>query len=620
MTLARHILLAAGAGLAAAGLTAVFAPDSVPEPEAATLLVAATGVAALAAGAAAAFDRFRGDADHLDLPPRGDQPAVAVPGDDAERRRRSAGWDDDDLRADLRETAVAALARYAGVERDEARDQLDRGDWTGDPDAAALFGDGRISTRDHVRSLLTGEPPVRRRARCAIDAVYALATGDEPSGDVDPEPTAADPAADWPAPDETGVRRTGRWRGARALALLAVGVGVVLARPGLLLAGAVWVAVAGYARVADAPAVELDARRSVSDPEPDPGDEVEVEVWLRNAGDATLPDLRLVDGVPPGLAVTDGSPRLATALRPGKAASFSYTVTAARGGHEFDPAFALARGFPGAGERAVRVEVDGDGAVTCVSEFAPATPPLRDAVTRVVGRGAAAPAAGGVEFHSLREYRPGDPVARVDWARLARTGDLATVAVREPRTASVVLAVDARAAAYVAPDPDSPPAAERCVEGAGAAAAALLDAGHRVGLVALSPRSCWVAPGSGTAHRARLRERLATSPAFARTPPGESSPADLADRLRRRLPDDAQVLAFAPLADDGGVELLQRVDAAGTPVAVVSPDPTSRDNPGRRLAAVERRLRTADLREAGVPVHDWPWDASFEHAAAGWSR
>jgi uncharacterized protein (DUF58 family) len=623
VTVVRRLVVAAGVVLSAAGVVAVTAPAAVPAFDLATYLVAATGVTAFVVGAADAYGRFDAGADRLVLPARETPPAVAVPGDDFARLLRDADWDGDDLRHRLHETAVAVLSKHAGWSPSTAQERLDDGSWTDDPEAAALFADGPVSARDHVRSLVSGEPPVRKRARHAADALYELATGDEPGGDqASPEPPTTDDAfPNWPTDGESVVRRTTRWRGARALALLAVAAGALLSRPGLLLAASVAVAYVTYDRVAQPPPVTIDAHRTVGDTDPDLGDEVTVEVRLRNAGDRLLPDLRFVDGVPPGLCVADGSPRCTTALRPGKTASFSYTVTATRGGHEFDAAFLLARDYLGASERATRVEMSGDCSLTCVPPLpTTAAAPVRDAVTRVVGRGAATPAPGGVEFHALREYRRGDPVARIDWGRLAKTGDLATVEVREPRTASVVVAIDARAAAYVAPEPGGPPAVERAVTGARAVTAGLLDDGHRVGLAALSPRDCWVAPGAGFAHRTRLADRLATSPAFARDQPPERSPVALADRLRRRLPDDAQVLVLTSLTDDDAVTLLRRLDAHGTPVAVVSPDATATDGSAHRLARVERRLRAADLRRAGIPVHDWPWNVPFERAAAGWWR
>jgi len=127
---------------------------------------------------------------------------------------------------------------------------------------------------------------------------------------------------------------TNRWTGIAAVALLGVGVGVLFERPAPVLAGVVGVAYAAAARAGEASGVEATVERTLSDGFPEPDDEVEVTVTVRNEGSA-LVDVRFVDGVPPGLEVVGGSPRHATALRRGEAASFSYTVRAARGEPEW---------------------------------------------------------------------------------------------------------------------------------------------------------------------------------------------------------------------------------------------------------------------------------------------
>ncbi|TKX66950.1 DUF11 domain-containing protein, partial [Halorubrum sp. GN11GM_10-3_MGM] len=148
------------------------------------------------------------------------------------------------------------------------------------------------------------------------------------------------------APTDRERRRevaTDRWLGIAGAALALVGLGVLVRQSSLLLAGAVGVGYAVYARAGDAPTPTLSVTRSVSDEAPAPGDEVRVTVRAVNVGETALPDLRLSDGVPPGLAVVDGPARVATALRPGTAVTFEYTVRAARGDHEWEPLTAITR-------------------------------------------------------------------------------------------------------------------------------------------------------------------------------------------------------------------------------------------------------------------------------------
>jgi uncharacterized repeat protein (TIGR01451 family) len=397
---------------------------------------------------------------------------------------------------------------------------------------------------------------------------------------------------------------THRWVGVAGFALLLGGVGVLVREPGLLVAAALPVAYAAYARAGDAPTPSLAVERELADDAPEPGDTVEVTVRVRNVGERTLTDLRLVDGVPPGLAAT-GPARLGTALRPGRTAAFSYDVVAHRGDHEWDPLTAVVRDPAGAVER--RVAVACETRLRCVPRFdAAADLPLRGLTTQLSGRVATDVAGTGVEFYATREYRRGDPRNRIDWNRRARTGELSTLQFREERAATVCLLVDARDPAYVAAGPDQPTAVERSLDAAGAAFGVLLDNGDRVGVAGLGDGECYLAPSSGEAHRATVREMLATHPTFSPTPGDASRLPDVDERyLHARLPGDAQAVLFSPVADGYPVRLARRLDAYGHAVTVVSPDPTAADTPGRTLASIERRVRLSRLRAAGLRVVDW---------------
>ena len=412
---------------------------------------------------------------------------------------------------------------------------------------------------------------------------------------------------------------TDRWLGIAGAALSLVGLGVLVRQSSLVLAGAVGVGYAVYARAGEAPTATLAVTRSVSDAAPEPGDEVRVTVRAENVGERALPDLRLVDGVPPGLAVVDGPARVATALRPGTAVTFEYTVRGARGDHDWEPLTAITRDAAGARERVS--DLDAPTAIACTPELsAGGDLPLRGLTTVHHGRVSTDVGGAGVEFHATREYRRGDPLKRVDWNRRARTGELSTVELREERSATVVLLVDARESAYVAADPDAETAVEASVAAAGQAFSALLDGGDRVGVAALSPLDCWLPPGSGTVHAARGRETLATDPALAPTPSDERFYRSLwLRRFRRRLPADAQVLFFTPLVDDTAAALARRIDAHGHLVTVLSPNPTATETAGRRLATFERRQRLRTLRSAGIRALEWR-DDSFAVAVAAATR
>ena len=483
----------------------------------------------------------------------------------------------------------------------------------------------------------------------ATGSVAAGGDGEVVDGDTatdgDDDATAAAAIDDDPTERRAlAASDTDRWVGVIGVALALVGVGVVLRHPGTVLVGATGVGFGLYARLGDAGEARLAVTRRLSDRTPDPGEAVTVTLRARNVGDASRFDLRIVDGVPPGLEVVDGPARVATALRPGASVTVSYTVRASRGDHEWGTIRAVTRDPAGARERVTELETP--TRLTCTPELAAGGDlPLRGLTTVSHGRVSTDVGGSGVEFFATREYRRGDPLKRVDWNRRARTGELATLELREERAATVVLLIDVREAAYVASQPDADTAVEASVEAAGQAFTALLANGDRVGIATVGPRDCWLPPGAGTDHAVRGRDTLATDPALAPTASDDTFYGSLwFRRFRRRLPGDAQVLLFSPLVDRYPTSLARRIDAYGHLVTVLSPDVTpTASSPGGgddgtagrtpddadaatqggRVVALERRERIRDLRAAGLRVIEWG-DRSFAVAVANasgrWSR
>jgi uncharacterized protein (DUF58 family) len=336
-------------------------------------------------------------------------------------------------------------------------------------------------------------------------------------------------------------------------------------------------------------------------------------VSVTNTTDKLLPDVRIIDGVPPALAVDSGIPRLGTTLRPGDRAEFSYTITARRGVHEFEPTHVITRTLTGGIETERLVE--SDTSLKCVPPLSGLTVPvpLRQTATRFVGRQNVPTTGEGTEFSATREYRPGDPLRRIDWNRFARARELTTVEFREDRAAKVVILIDARSSAYVAPTSGEPHAVERSVDAAGQLYVRLVDAGNRVGLAIAGSESGWLAPGMGSDHRTAARELLAVAPELSPIPPNDRSPTWGWQRtLRERVDPGTQLLYLTPLADEAATRYARRFDEHDLPVTVISPNPTSAALPSHRLAGVVRNLRVSSLRESGIPVVEWPWTESID--------
>lgn len=400
------------------------------------------------------------------------------------------------------------------------------------------------------------------------------------------------------------VQRTRRWRGVVAVALFVGAVGVIASRPLVLLLCVVGAAFAAYPHLTTAPEVALDMERRIDDTDPDEGTDVTVTVRVRNAGDSILPDLRIVDGVPPMLQVTAGTPRHAAALRPGGTTEFSYTVEAEYGRHQFEPATVIARDV--AGTREVETTVDAETELAC----ADAVPevPLRQQTEHHTGRLVTNEGGSGTEFHQTREYKHGDPMSRIDWKRHAKTGELTTIEFREERTASVVLLVDASADAYRARKADDPNAVAYSTAGAEQMLAALSTTRNFVGVAGVGREFAWLSPGTGPDHDDVAKSMLATNSTFSTVPPGDDEEWDLSGQhaeLQKRLGSNAQVVLLSPLSNPDIVSMALGLEANGTAVTVVSPNVTTDRTVGGRLAAVERSHRIRSLRESNVPVVDW---------------
>jgi uncharacterized protein (DUF58 family) len=608
--------------------------------------------------------------------------ATPPPGDDIEavlegflddrggpaRRRRGAYADSGRgvvfhrgrTREALRSVAVAVLTRYGTYSEAEAEAALDVGTWTDDRVAAAFLGDRNtppLPLLARIRNRFRSETSLDRAVRHAVDAIAAEAglaprSDGERDGSArgrgtprtdagrDGSPTGVptrrgdggdrgEPQRDDEGTDALLVRAshpTGYWRGVSVVALVGIGAGVLVGEPAVLLAAVVGIGFAAYARSSVLPSGSVSIDRSLETDSPEPGDDVRVTVTVTNDADRFLPDLRLVDGVPEALAVTDGSPRLGTALRSGERTSFSYAVEARRGVHTFGRVHLVARDLPGSVEQERSVAARTSTTLTCVPSLRPLTEPLplRGQATQYVGQVETPRGGDGVEFYATREYRRGDALSRIDWHRRARTGELTTVEFREERAARVVIVIDATAAAYRSAEPYEPHAVDRAVDAAGRIYASLTGSGDRVGIAALGAEECWLAPGSGVDHAAEARALLATHPALSPVPGESRSTTHWQRRLRKRLQPGTQVVLLAPLCSASSDRFAREFEAYGYPVTVVSPDPTADRSPGHRLGRVARTLRISGLRAAGIPVVDWPRDRTVDEAIArhneGWER
>lgn len=577
------------------------------------------GIAALGLAVHSALTRYDTDHTPTTLPDVVANTTTHLPGADLDTALQRR---DGTARSQVYATLRALLA--VETDDDTAESLIESGDWT-DDDHATAFLTPTTSPRDglwgRLRDRLT-TPRAITQAQAAVDALLDRADITLPPADPGPEPSDGDRVIEALPEDGVITRSTDRWTGLAAFPLLAVAIAIFTRSPLTLLVGGIGVAFVGFVRVtaATTPAHSVSLERRIDDPNPDEHDRVRVTLAITNDGNTTIPDLRLGDGIPPALTVNGGHTTTATTLPPGDTTAITYALTAKHGVHCFDPPYLITRDYAGTTERIARPSTDGPPNITCVPPLDEPGPPPRTRTTPYAGRVDTTTGGQGVEFFSTREYQHGDPLSRVNWKRLARTGELSTIDFRRERAAAVVLLIDTRETARVAPTYEAAHAVERSVQAARRLAGGYLDAGDQVGLGTLGPTTHWTPPSAGPAHRAHLRRTLADDPAFSpRATDAAFQAATAVTTFRTRLTDGTNLVLCTPLVDDWAASVARRL-AARTAVTVVSPDPTGDASVGTRIAAIDRARRISELRSDDIPVLDWGIDDSFAAVLARRNR
>ncbi|ELZ25635.1 hypothetical protein C475_09259 [Halosimplex carlsbadense 2-9-1] len=472
--------------------------------------------------------------------------------------------------------------------------------------------------------------------------------------------------------------RVYRWRVGAVAAGALVALGLLYASPLLLAATAIPLGYVVYGAVSSVPTdAAVAVERSFDEATPPPGETVTVRLTVENVSEATLPDLRVVDGVPDDLAVVDGSARGSFVLRPGESATVAYDVVAKRGDFPFaDPVVRL-RSLGASRLVTETVPAAGEGELSSLDPVSAA--PVGSTTPVSAGTHPTDSGGEGLEFHSTREYRPGDSISRIDWRRFAKSKELSTVSYREERAVRVVVAVDARPVGRVRPRAGAPTAAslggyaaERIYEtlvngdvttsvaafgvdggassvptGAGpipwvdgeradatAVARTLFDAVQRVADdPGASAAESTAASTDGEPAGPTLADRTPTAGEAGATPdrgtagdragpanrPDQATPdggADAVEMLLSQFPATAQVVLVTPLADDWPVSLVRRLRRRGYPVVVLSPDATGGGSLGGRVAGHERGVRLADVSATGAAAVDWDRGDPVERSLA----
>lgn len=435
------------------------------------------------------------------------------------------------------------------------------------------------------------------------------------------------------------MTRTPRFQTGIAGVLLLAGSGLLAGSPALFAAALVPLTYVTYGAVSSAPepADNLTITRKCTPESPLPGEQVTVELTITNDSTQTLSDVRIADGVPGSLDVTSGTAITGMTLRAGTTATLSYTLQPTRGTYEFTPPTVRVRGMAATSTDNPSVAATGTTTLRCV--IPTEAEPLRQQTIPFVGSVATNSSGVGLEFHSTREYRHGDPVNQVNWRQYARTGELGTTLFREQQAANVVVIVDARADEAQLRTPGQPDGVTLATYAAVMSANAFLSAHHNVGFAAFGTPGdppgirtgppAYVEPGLSGDTRARVgilanhvAAQFGSNRTITDTATPEAATSHSHDRLQRDeaqqlvslLPSGAQLLYCTPALTDDAVAYGTTLRQHGYELTVISPTLTNGATVGASLAAVERTARLDELRSLGASVIEWDPDEPLETA------
>ena len=232
------------------------------------------------------------------------------------------------------------------------------------------------------------------------------------------------------------------------------------------------------------------------------GDETDVDVVTDRVPFPQNVVLR--DAVPEGLDVQPGSQEPFRPHPEGMVAR--YRVRARRrGDHVFGAAAVARESMFGLFERTATLPTQGQVTVLPASakflgvRVRPRPPRPVGMTTRQFRR------APGDEFHSLREYHPGDNLGDVNWKATARMQKIITNEYLPEEPPRYIVYVDTRASGAEIGESD---VFERNLELASILIEGLLESRAHVGLVLLSFHSLFIVPSGGPKQRRRLQQML----------------------------------------------------------------------------------------------------------------
>lgn len=347
----------------------------------------------------------------------------------------------------------------------------------------------------------------------------------------------------------------------------------------------------------------------------------ETRIVVRNQGSG-LVNLTLDDTLFPSITILEGKANDRLTLSVGESVELNYVSKAGRGVYSWktihacasDPfgLFELERDIPAVGEIIVR---------SMPIHIHPI--PLKPRPTlHAAGPIAARLAGSGTDFWSIREYRAGDSLRRLNWRLTARhPRKLFTNEYEREEIADLGIILDAR---RITSDHMLEEALfEHAVSAAASLSENFLKKGNRVALLIYGEAVTTLFPGYGKRQFNSILRNLARARLGANVPLGylEYFPV-------RLFPSRSQIVMIS-VVDPHDMETYASLRALGYDVLLISPDPVdyaARTLPPAetnslaiRAARIERVARLKRLLKIGVEVIDWqatkPLDVILQESA-----
>jgi uncharacterized protein (DUF58 family) len=291
------------------------------------------------------------------------------------------------------------------------------------------------------------------------------------------------------------------------LAYLLIFIGLVTVNGGPLALAIPLVVYIGAALIYRPPQVRLSARRQVSGDTVGQSTPIEVVVTITNEGPG-LDEVMVEDPLPPGIVLVEGKTRALTSLPAGAEMEMRYTIRAGRGRYYLQDLRVSASDHLGV----LRERASVPARFRLL--FLPEIPQLRRVLIRpprTHGHFGPIPSrkpGAGVDFYGLREYQLGDPRRWINWRASARHEEHLFVSqFEQERIADVGIILDARSQSNIMLRHGGS-LFEYGVQAAGALSEALLNEGHKVGMLIYGFGMERVFPGYGRVQQERIVRAL----------------------------------------------------------------------------------------------------------------